>query len=88
MSKYMCGPWEYGRRKDGSMWMSFGDPVNGPHSQFDWNGREEDAKLIVISPKMVEACKKIYEWGNENAGDLPLEFMNLLSDIINEVDSI
>ena len=38
---------EYGVRSDGSIWISFGDPMTGPHAQFDFGRSEELAAFIV-----------------------------------------
>lgn len=48
-------PWKYGVRKDGSIWMSLGNPETGPHRQFDWHGTEKDAAFTVAAHAMYEA---------------------------------
>jgi hypothetical protein len=45
------GPWKYGVREDGSMWISIGDPMR-KHSQFDWYGFEEDLELACRAPEL------------------------------------
>jgi len=51
MSEHPFSKAEYRVRRDGSLIMSFGDPVSGPHEQFDFYGSEELAALIVASVK-------------------------------------
>lgn len=48
-------PWKYGVRGDGSIWMSFGEPLKGEHHQFDFGGSEDDAKLVCAAPDMFQA---------------------------------
>lgn len=54
------GPWEYGKRADGSFWISIGN-LTGPgrHSQFDWYGFEEDLKLTCAARELYGALKFI-----------------------------
>jgi hypothetical protein len=51
-------PWTYGVRKDGSIWMSFGDPTKGEHHQFDFGGSEADARLVCAAPDLLLAAKE------------------------------
>lgn len=60
--------WRYGVRPDGTMWLSLGDPVKGPHRQGDLHASEEDAQLIIAAPYLLEAAKEVYAWMN----DLPI----------------
>ena len=53
--KHTPGPWKLGTRKDGSMWMSLGDPASGRHSQFNFDGFEDDGRLMISAPDMYEA---------------------------------
>lgn len=59
MFKGTPGPWKYGVRKDKSIWISLGDPVKGPHHQGDFFGTENDARLTVAAPDLLEALMKI-----------------------------
>lgn len=49
------GPWTYGVRSDGSIWMSLGDPKVGAHHQFDWYGTEKDAQFVTAAPDLYAA---------------------------------
>jgi hypothetical protein len=53
------GPWECGARKDGSIWISLGDPITGTHYQFDWYAPEHDARLAMAAPDMYETLTRI-----------------------------
>ena len=59
MSKFTPGPWRYGRRDDGSMWLSLGDPVKGPHHQGDLCASDADARLIAAAPAMYKALRNL-----------------------------
>lgn len=49
------GLWEVGTRRDGSHWMSAGDPVRGPHYQGDIIVAKRDAAYIAAaSPDVVK----------------------------------
>ena len=51
------GPWVYGKRKDGSLWISRGDPVKGPHDQSDFYGSEADCRLMIAAPDLLAELK-------------------------------
>lgn len=51
------GPWTYGTRKDGTIWVSLGDFMTGQHYQFDWMAGEANAALAVSAPGLLAACK-------------------------------
>lgn len=53
-------PWVYGSRKDGSKWLSLGDPSTGPHYQGDLHTSDADARLIVAAPEMLELLKSLH----------------------------
>ena len=53
------GPWTYGVRRDGSIWISLGNPETGPHRQFDFYSDEGDARLAMAAPEMYEALKNM-----------------------------
>ena len=59
--KWTPGAWKIGFRKDGSAWMSVGDPINGPHKQFDIGLRkgedEAEAAIIEYSQELYEALE-------------------------------
>jgi hypothetical protein len=57
-TQHTPGPWTYGVRKDGSMWLSIGDHRTGPHFQADLCASEADAKLIVAAPEMLDALRR------------------------------
>lgn len=63
------GPWKFGVRDDGSIWLSIGDPMKGPHFQADLCASVADAQLIVSAPDLLEALQKC----------LPLLHMNFSS---------
>jgi len=58
MTIFTKGPWEFGVRADGSLWLSIGDPRTGRHYQADLHCSEADARLIVASPKIYEALQE------------------------------
>lgn len=51
-------PWEYGVRKDKSVWLSLGNPTTGPHFQGDLYASEADARLVCAAPLMLRALKE------------------------------
>jgi hypothetical protein len=55
------GPWEYGVRKDGSIWLSLGDYKTGAHYQGDLVASPDDAKLIAAAPDLLEALREMVE---------------------------
>lgn len=68
--KHTPGPWKYGVRKDGSMWISIGDPMH-KHSQFDWHGFEEDAQLAMSAPVLLA-----------KVAELEVNYQTLLDDAV------
>lgn len=66
--KLTPGPWEVGLRRDGSMWLSLGDPVTGPHYQGDIVASFADACLIAAAPDMYRALENIQQNMNGNTG--------------------
>ena len=59
MSEHTPGPWKYGVRRDGSMWLSLGNPEKGPHYQGDLVASEADARLIAAAPDLLAACEVV-----------------------------
>ena len=55
------GPCEYGKRGDGSMWMSIGNPEAGPHIQADWEFGENNAAAFKAAradiPNLIAALE-------------------------------
>ena len=64
-AKATPGPCEYGARIDGSMWMSIGSPVTGPHVQADWEFGANNAEAFAASrtdiPRLVAALRVAVE---------------------------
>ncbi|MFJ4130825.1 hypothetical protein [Pseudomonas cyclaminis] len=58
-TKHTPGPWNYGVRKDGSIWLSLGASGVGPHYQGDLVATESDAKLIVAAPELLESLSNL-----------------------------
>ena len=52
--KWTKGEWKYGVRRDGSIWISRGEPATGPHYQSDFCGTEKDAALTCAAPELYE----------------------------------
>lgn len=52
-------PWTYGVRRGGSIWISRGDHRKGPHHQGDFIGTEDDARLTIAAPELLETAKGI-----------------------------
>ena len=48
-------PWEFGVRRDGSMWLSLGNPKSGPHYQGDLVASETDAQLLMALRRATSA---------------------------------
>ena len=69
-AKATPGPCEYGIRRDGSMWMSIGDPAKGPHIQADWEFGEHNAEAFTAArtdiPRLVAALRVAVDWITEN----------------------
>lgn len=62
--KHTPGPWNYGVRADGSIWLSLGCPTKGPHYQGDLVSTVPDAKLIHAAPDLLKAASEVCEaWG-------------------------
>ena len=61
MSAHTKGPWSYGVRKDGSIWLSIGNPKTGPHYQGDLVASEANARLIANAPRLLEALREQIE---------------------------
>lgn len=59
-------PWKYGTRRDGSKWLSLGDPTRGQHRQGDLVATKEDADLICAAHDLLAELKKIvHDWDGE-----------------------
>jgi hypothetical protein len=41
------GPVTWGKRDDGTIWLSIGDPREGPHVQADWEFSEGYLRLFI-----------------------------------------
>lgn len=54
-------PWKYGTRRDGSKWLSLGDPTRGQHRQGDLVATKEDADLICAAPDLYEAVIELID---------------------------
>jgi hypothetical protein len=52
------GPWVYGVRDDGSIWLSLGDFRTGPHFQGDLVASEDDARLICAAPDLLALARR------------------------------
>ncbi len=59
MRAHTSGPWKYGVRSDGSIWLSLGDHSTGPHFQGDLVASEADARLICAAPDLLEALSDL-----------------------------
>ena len=57
MSSFTPGPWAYGIRADGSIWLSLGNRTAGPHYQGDLCASPDDARLIAAAPDLLEAAR-------------------------------
>ena len=53
------GPWKHGVRKDGSIWLSIGDFMTGPHYQGDLVASPEDAQAITAIPELLAAVQAV-----------------------------
>lgn len=62
------GPWTYGVRRDGSIWLSRGDPKTGPHYQSDFYGTEADVRLICAAPLLLQAAEAHAAWAYAEEG--------------------
>lgn len=62
------GPWTYGVRRDGSIWISRGDPKRGPHYQADFCGTEADARLTCAAPLLLQAAEAHAAWAYAEEG--------------------
>jgi len=62
MSGHTPKPWVIGTRKDGSRWLSMGDPVSGPHFQGDLHSSEADARLIAAAPDLLAAGRRVLNY--------------------------
>jgi hypothetical protein len=60
-AKHTPGPWTYGIRRDGSIWLSLGDhkTPKAAHYQGDLCATEADARLIAAAPALLEACERL-----------------------------
>jgi len=73
IGKATPGPWVVKFRADGSCYISMGDPISGPHKQFDlllkagdFND-EDDARLIAASPTMADYLRELAGAGDTRA---------------------
>jgi hypothetical protein len=64
--KFAPGPWVFGRRDDGSIWLSCGDPARGQHEQFDLGENEATARLIAAAPELYRALDALLHWFENN----------------------
>ena len=55
-------PWEVGLRRDGSIWLSLGNPASGRHYQGDIVCTFSDAKLMASAVKLYEALDELLCW--------------------------
>jgi hypothetical protein len=62
------GPWKYGVRCDGSIWISRGDSKRGPHYQADFCGTEADARLTCAAPILLQAAEAHAAWAYAEEG--------------------
>jgi hypothetical protein len=62
------GPWTYGVRRDGSIWISRGDPKRGPHYQAEFCGTEVDARLTCAAPLLLQAAEAHAAWAYAEEG--------------------
>jgi hypothetical protein len=60
-TKWTKGKWEAGERRDGSIWLSIGDPKTGPHFQGDIVCTPWDARLIITAPELYEVLEAAQE---------------------------
>ena len=67
-AKHTAGPWVYGARKDGSLWLSLGDPAKR-HYQGDLCASEADARLITAAPELLEALQYVMSAHGEQLTD-------------------
>ena len=92
MSKHTPGPWEYGVRDDGSIWVSAGNIRHGAHWQGDFPGTKADARLVASAPDLLVALKFMYEAEADyitrnNLGDVHHnDRMKLARDVIAEIE--
>ena len=68
--KHTPGFWAYGVRPDGSIWISLGNPVTGPHRQGDFPGTEADARLSVAAPDLLSIAERLIRWNEKYGGEM------------------
>lgn len=77
------GPWEYGKRPDGSVWLSTGNPERGQHYQGDWEGFDADAAFIAHArtdvPYLLAEVKRLRE-ALEDARDMVADWAAYASE--------
>ncbi len=54
-------PITYGRRHNGTMWMSIGNPVKGYHVRADWEFGETYARMLAASEDLLDALKALLD---------------------------
>lgn len=59
--KLTAGPWRYGVRPDGSMWLSLGNPSKGPHYQGDLVASVADANAIIATRELYVALEDLID---------------------------
>jgi hypothetical protein len=65
MSGHTPGPWKYGKRRDGSFWISLGTPLR-THEQFDWFGENEASlRLACAAPDLLAALKDLLDYTDQ-----------------------
>jgi hypothetical protein len=64
-ARHTPGPWTFGVRRDGSIWLSIGDPKGrGAHYQGDLVATPEDARLIVAAPELLGELQKLLAYAD------------------------
>jgi len=63
------GPWKRGLRRDGSIWVSMGDPMSGEHFQADWDFGLANSTFTAHAredvPALVAEVRRLQEFTTE-----------------------